>query len=290
MNAPTTPFSLREMTGADLKAASGLSTLAGWNQTMADWQRLLSLEPHGCFVACIGDEVRGTVTTTSYRKRFGWIGMVLVHPEVRRCGMGSALLQRGINYLDSIGVETVRLDATPLGQPVYERAGFVVEYDLARYEGTVPDGTGFGGSNAIVPIEVDALPSIAAFDAQIFGADRSALLRALHESNPHGSAVCYRDGAIQGYALGRQGIRANYLGPWIASDVAVARQLAGSILHNWAGETVFVDVNLSNAAPLEAVNELRLRPQRQLIRMYKGPNTHPGRPDWLCGIAGPEVG
>ena len=43
--------SLRQMTDSDLQAADELRRLAGWNQTLEDWRRLLWLEPRGCFVA-----------------------------------------------------------------------------------------------------------------------------------------------------------------------------------------------------------------------------------------------
>lgn len=279
-------FELRRMEAADIDAAVKLSTLAGWNQTRADWRRLQKLEPDGCFVASINNLVVGTVTTTSYQQRLGWIGMVLVHPDVQRCGMGSALLRHGLEYLDSQSVETVKLDATALGQPVYERAGFVVEYELERWDGTVA----VSGQSTLQSIQQTELPTITEFDAEVFGADRSNLLRELYDSAPEYSAVCFRDGKLSGYALGRRGVRANYLGPWVASDANTARQLAHSILHHWAGENVYVDINLTSSSAVKLVRGLGLRPQRKFLRMYKGPNNFPGQPQWGYGIAGPEVG
>jgi len=38
--------------------------------------------------------------------------------------------------LDARGVPTIRLDATPLGRPVYTKLGFVDEYEVTRYGGT----------------------------------------------------------------------------------------------------------------------------------------------------------
>jgi len=289
------------MTPTDIDAALSLSTLSGWNQTEADWRRLLLLEPDGCFVACIEGDIRGTVTTTSYGQRLGWIGMVLVHPDVRRCGLGSALLRQGVAYLQSIGVETIKLDATPLGQPVYERAGFVTEYELERWEGTVSatDVTTKGVTTKGVtetdrstpaPVRPEDFPAIIDFDSKVFGADRGTLLYALYQSAPEYSAVYYREGKVLGYAFGRRGKRANYLGPWVAADVEVAYQLAQSVLCHWPGEPVYVDVNLSQAHAVEVVQSLGLRSQRGFIRMYLGPNNFSGQPQWVCGIAGPELG
>ena len=81
--------SFRRMTDGDLPAADELRRLAGWNQTLEDWRRLLCLEPRGCFVAALEGGVVGTVTTTTYGLALAWIGMMLVHAEHQRRGIGT---------------------------------------------------------------------------------------------------------------------------------------------------------------------------------------------------------
>ena len=44
-------LTLRLMTPGDIELGMRLKGQAGWNQTPADWQRFLELEPNGCFVA-----------------------------------------------------------------------------------------------------------------------------------------------------------------------------------------------------------------------------------------------
>src|SRR6266852_4773742 len=107
--------SLRRMTDSDLRAADELRRLAGWNQTIEDWRRLLRLEPRGCFVAVQNGEVVGTVTTTTYGQALAWIGMMLVHPEHQRRGIGTRLMRQALEYLQGRGVKSVKLDATPAG-------------------------------------------------------------------------------------------------------------------------------------------------------------------------------
>ena len=106
------------MTPAELDFADSLRALAGWNQTRNDWQRLLAHEPRGCFVAEWNGALAGTATTTCYGTDLAWIGMVLVHPDYRRRGIGTALLQQCLDYLSGRGVRCIKLDATPLGRPV----------------------------------------------------------------------------------------------------------------------------------------------------------------------------
>ncbi|MCP4512974.1 MAG: GNAT family N-acetyltransferase, partial [Fuerstiella sp.] len=123
---------VRAMREDDLADADRLRAVAGWNQMPADWLRILRYQPDGCFVATISDAVVGTVTTTSYPHHvaigepvpLAWIGMMLVHPDQRRKGIASALMRRSVDYLNESGVQCIKLDATPVGEPVYARLGF----------------------------------------------------------------------------------------------------------------------------------------------------------------------
>ncbi|HMC73739.1 MAG TPA: GNAT family N-acetyltransferase, partial [Terriglobales bacterium] len=114
---------IRNMTALDLPAALRLKEIAGWNQTADDWKRFMKASPEGCFVAELDGEVRGTVTTICFEHRFAWVGMVLVDPEYRGEGMGTRLLEMAINYLDSVRIPCIKLDATPQGKPLYEKLG-----------------------------------------------------------------------------------------------------------------------------------------------------------------------
>jgi GNAT superfamily N-acetyltransferase len=126
---------IRPMTAADLPLGLRLSREAGWNQTPADWSRLLGLGPAGCFVAELDGAAVGTTTTCVFGP-IAWVAMVLVDRDVRGRGIGTALVAHAIDHLDELGVRSIRLDATPLGEPLYRRLGFVAEYPLTRFQGT----------------------------------------------------------------------------------------------------------------------------------------------------------
>src|SRR5438477_13073544 len=112
-------LTLRMMEERDLPQTDYLRSLIGWNQTLSDWHRFLSLEPQGCFVAVLNSEVVGTVATTSYGRELAWIGMMLVHPDHRRKGIARRLMLRALEYLKGKEVQCIGLDATPAGQPLY---------------------------------------------------------------------------------------------------------------------------------------------------------------------------
>src|SRR5688500_5715435 len=126
-------MTLRTMTESDVEAGLRLCRLSHWNQLARDWQQFLRLTPGGATVTV--DEsgtVVGSVATMRYGPHLAWIAMVLVDPAARGRGVGTALLHRGLEQVKD--VRTVGLDATPLGQPLYEKLGFVVHSTLTRLE------------------------------------------------------------------------------------------------------------------------------------------------------------
>ena len=117
-----------------------LKECAGWNQTEADWRRVLDLDPDGCLVAEVDGEPAGTTIVTVFGP-VAWVAMVLVDPAHRRQGIGRALMREALAFTDGLGVRTVRLQATPMGRPLYEELGFISEYQLLRCVGVLPHGS-----------------------------------------------------------------------------------------------------------------------------------------------------
>lgn len=65
--------------------------------------------------------------------------MVLVHPDLRRLGIGTRLLQHAIEHLQRQGSPSIKLDATSTGRKVYVPIGFVDECVVSRFEGIAPN-------------------------------------------------------------------------------------------------------------------------------------------------------
>src|ERR1043165_6846082 len=164
---------IRLLFEADIPAAMELKEAAGWNQTEADWRRLLRLEPNGCFGAIKDGRLVGTTTTTIYGE-LAWIGMVLVEPQERGQGIAAALMNVALDYLNG-KVATVKLDATSLGQPVYEKFGFQVESMVERWSGNSTSRK--SASHAVMDHE--AIRDLLNLDRLAFNADRSQLIERL---------------------------------------------------------------------------------------------------------------
>jgi GNAT superfamily N-acetyltransferase len=281
---------LRTMTKADIPSGMRLKELAGWNQTAADWERFLDSSPMGCFVAESDGEVCGTVTTVVYESRFAWVGMVLVDPQHRGQGIGTRLLHQAIEYLDGLGIATVKLDATPEGKPIYQKLGFVTEYEIERWVLSARPQPPEPDSFSELRVGESASLEILAVDREAFGADRSALLLSLHRSAPEFTAAHYFQGSLSGYMLGRHGSRADHLGPWMARGETAAQQLLTAFLARSARETVFVDCMKANPFAARLLQSEDFKFSRPLTRMVRGANEFPGRPGDFCGILGPEFG
>ena len=118
-----------------LPEALRLTEQSQWNQTERDWRRLLQSSPKGCFGAFLDGRLIGTVTTVAYGTELAWIGMMLVDPDYRRRGLGTRLMQTALEHLQRIGVNSIKLDATPSGRPLYESMGFRPEGLIERWEG-----------------------------------------------------------------------------------------------------------------------------------------------------------
>lgn len=277
---------IRLLTQSDIPAGMRLKHLASWNQTPADWQRFLRASPAGCFAAEVEGNVVGTSATIVYEGRVAWIGMVLVDPAFRGRGIGTRLLEVAIEHLDGIGVATQKLDATPQGKPIYEKLGFVTEYELDRWVLRREPAMAPALSSNAVP----DLDKIIETDREVFGADRSELLRSLHADAPDFTLTIELESGLIGYALGRGGSRADHLGPWMAWDEPTARELLDEFLRRAGRDTVFVDCPKSNAMVRDLLLSRRFLISRPLTRMYRGPNGSPGQPELVCAILGPEFG
>lgn len=120
----------RQLRSSDIPAAMRLVEAADWNQTPADWQRLIHLAPETCWGAFVGSDLVATTTAVCHRNGVVWIGMVLTAPEFRGRGFATQLLE-GALHLDAT---CFRLDATAMGAPLYRKLGFVDEQPIERWE------------------------------------------------------------------------------------------------------------------------------------------------------------
>ena len=276
---------IRPMTLTDVGIGMGLKHQAGWNQLESDWIRMLEIPGGGGYVA----ECDGLPVGTVLSLRFGivaWIAMMLVDISYRGRGIGRELMRSALENLDQAGVESIRLDATPMGQPLYESLGFKVEVELARFAGTLPE------SSSVVQSDVvsapDPIHEIIALDRAVTHTDRGPLLTQLAKEHKDSLRVVRNDGRVTGYLMSRPGAVATQVGPCIADEVA-GPQLVEDLAHRFAGTSVYLDILKDHEQATRLATSLGLRPIRQLSRMGRGrPIVEDRTQLWLS--AGPEKG
>lgn len=286
---PSESIAYRHMRPSDLQACLELKERAGWNQLRRDWELFLGFNPEGCFVACAGDRVVGSVTTIDYDGKVSWIGMVLVHPEFRRRGIGTGLLQAAIAALQHCN--TIKLDATPLGKTLYDGLGFRDEYQLARMTIAALESRAGSRSDAEAqPMTTADLQEVLAFDTPIFGVNRGDVLAAWLERTPEAAVVVREQGRVVGYAMGRPGANFATIGPVVARGEAAARSLTLGVAGAFPRQPLCIDILLHTPTFRRWLERLGFEMQRPFIRMARGPNRHAGAPSKVWAALGPEVG
>lgn len=287
MNGSQGSIQIRTMLLGDLPACQQLKQQVGWNQTLDDWRRFVELNPEGCFVATHHSDIVGTVCTVAYQK-CGWVAMVIVGPQHRRKGIGKILLLLGIEHLEQRKL-IVKLDATPEGKMLYDTLGFRDEYAGGRYECDALSGIGAPTTNCI-KLTLENLDELSQLDREIFGDDRSEVLSSYLTHYPD-CAYCLMDGdKIIGYIMAREGEHAFHIGPWIAIDRDVAQILFQSCLDARKPIRVFADVVSPNPHAATMLQEWGFVQQRPFIRMVRGENRCAGKPEYVYGMSGPELG
>jgi GNAT superfamily N-acetyltransferase len=286
--APPAGTRLRALSGADAPLCLPRSAEAGWNQSEADWRFMLGAGEG------IGLEAEGALVATTIVLPFqavrphpplAWISMVLVTPAWRGRGLATWLMRRAIRRVAELGAVAV-LDATPAGREVYKRLGFADGRKLIRLRApagvtppvvATPDRLG----------EAD-LREIVTQDRAVAAFDRSPVLRYLAGVAPE-SAFVLRGGVGTGYALGRPGRLAFYVGPVVAPSTEDALALVAAAIRSRPGEAIMIDAFADQASFCAALKSWGFAEERPYTRMHLG--EEPGGTRALgFAAAGPELG
>jgi len=282
-------LNIRNFTFHDINNAMELVLAERWNQTEKEWQILMSNPQNVCLVAEVDNEFAGTATAINYNNKVAWIGMVLVKNTFRGQGISKNLLSSLLKQLAFC--KSIKLDATPAGQPVYQKMGFENEYLINRLT-----CQSFGKSYLFKRdfnsqgVQKEDISAIIELDKYTFGADRSQLINSLIFNNPKKCFVIKNKGLVSGFALGRKGNRFHHIGPVVASSAFDAIQLILHALNELNGQSVVVDIlSDKNELYLELLS-LGFENQRYFSRMHLHSNLYPGDINHQYLICGPEFG
>jgi GNAT superfamily N-acetyltransferase len=277
MNGASEPR-LRVLQAGDAVSAYKLSLEAGWNQTIQDWSMLIELSPDGCLGIDVDGDLVSTGTLFCYGRRLAWVGMVLTKVAFRGRGFARRILTELLRLADRKAIETVKLDATDQGQPLYEKLGFRVEQAVERWIRPGEKGARLKANDAGQELQHGWHD----LDTTAFGTDRAFLLdRLARRRAPIVEKNCF--------ALSRTGRENNFIGPCVASSSGVARGLIQSTLFAAQQGGWLWDLFVENKNATALATELGFAPQRHLMRMVRG-NDLRGNEASVFALAGFEVG
>jgi GNAT superfamily N-acetyltransferase len=210
---------IRVLGAQDLPDCLALAVNRGWPPEKHKWGLLLAAgRGYG-----VDDEenggLAGVVVCTRYGNTLGAIGMMLVAGRHERRGLGSRLMR---HVMADAGVATMWLTATEFGRPLYEKLGFRAIDECTQYVGLF---AGNGVPPRSRPATESDLSAIVALDADVFGADRSAVLLRLPAFGEALRVVDSSDGRLAGYGGAWRNADNTVIGPVVADDQDTARAL-----------------------------------------------------------------
>jgi len=277
----------RRLTRTDIPAADALRQAAHWNQTERDWERLIAFNPDGCFAAEVDGRVAGSATTTVYDGGVAWIGMVLVAPAFRGKGIGRKLLEASIRHLKMKNVPSIKLDATPLGEPLYASIGFKGYRKITRMRG---QGMKTGMPESIRRARPEDAATVLQLDSLAFGCGRRQVIKALLEDFPERAFVSDGRDGVNGMVLGRRGASADQAGPLAAADDETALALLAAALAAVEAPECVLDVPETSAACMKMLERAGYVMERQFTRMRLGAEAAPERWAAYRVVHCPELG
>jgi ribosomal protein S18 acetylase RimI-like enzyme len=273
-------LSIRSLSQDDLENADAIlqSAFQSSDSRLIDLHLFRKIQPDGWFLALQNGTPVGMVGATNYAT-FAHVGMMAVHPHAQRQGVGLALMQHLLAWLDRQCVPCVLLDASVAGQPLYEKLGFVA-YDRV-YVLQRRSGLSFHNCTPQVePVSIQALDELVKYDTDIFGADRGRVLHALLTTFPERAFMLRNEeGQITSYVFAQ----ANRIGPWVIERSQDAEALLQAALSLPYAGTVSVVVSEENRAAVELLSRYGFKTVRVNRHMGRGASVPPRQHSRIYG-------
>lgn len=258
----------------------------GWNLTDADFQRILSYSPEGCFIASVNGDDVGTIVTTIYGD-VAWIGNVIVPPGLRGKGIGAGMMLHAMNYLQENNVTAIRLDSVPRAISLYRRLGFKDEYRSLRHTGIAARRR-----SEAEPMTHRSLPEVLRMDRRVFNANRGKLIRRNFKLYPGLCFTVHGEGALLGFIMARDAGDVVNVGPWICTPghSEEAETLLHAVMNQRIGRKVWVGTPEGNTAAVKIFKQNGFTAGPSSLRMCYGRCGRTEKVEAVYGIGGPDKG
>ncbi|GBR46290.1 GNAT family N-acetyltransferase [Neokomagataea thailandica] len=232
-----TAINFRRMSEADLSAASGLSKVLGWPHRIEDWSFMLRLG-HGLVATLENGDIIGTILWWSFGDRHASVGLIIVNSAWQGHGIGTNMLTAVRRLLPG---RSISLNATPAGQPLYEKFGFVPTGIVEQHQGNGASSPiiALDAGQRIRPVVPYDLEDIVTFDHAATGMNRSALMGELVQNAK--AVVIDTENGIRGYSFCRRFGWGWLIGPVTAKTIEQAKALISHWIGTYGGEFIRID-------------------------------------------------
>lgn len=196
------------------------------------------------------------IGTIIFHKDSAWLASIIVHPENRNMGYGTAITRFLIDAVDQEKYPTIYLDATDMGYPLYTKLGFKPEMQYAHLKTDRPV-TERRLSNAVISYSPEFLPELLAMDKFVSAEDRADTII----GHLHSAMLFVSNKSLEGYYL-----------PALANGLIIAvNEVAGIELMNCRLQHVdFAVLPEANTAAINYLLQQNLVQFRISRRMYMG--------------------
>lgn len=274
----------------DLDFAVKLTHDEHWFYTHLEIGRMLEIDPEGSFVYEEDGKRLGFITTVSYG-RTGVIGHLIVSKEARRRRIGESLLLEALDHLSTKDLDSIMLYASGDGQKLYSRHGFTSRQQALVLHTQLEAQYVREGLKACAPLTANDLPAVIEMDRELFGDDRSRIMKILFRDYPQGAFKLERDGRLLGFIMGRPDHIGFDLGPWecVSEDPKDAEMLLDALLPILGSGVLYIGTFTRNKHAVQVFTRIPKRFELEIPLMIKGEDRYPGS-DRVYSVSAMELG
>lgn len=278
---------VRLMNAGDIEQATEImdSAFGKTEGRHEELRRYLEMQPDGYLMACIQNQPVGMAGAINYKK-FAYVGLVAVHINWQRRGIGSLLMGEVLKKLSSERCRVSILDATEMGAPIYEALGYRDDGTTVTFERKVGSQIPLQDHRVQVVEEKD-IPDLVKFDEPLFGANRGRVFRIYQRDFP-GRFLLVRDkkGRVAGFIL----VLNSKLGPWAARSVEDAEVLLQAALSFEFSRPVKVLYPSWNQEGISLLEKYGFQQVSELRHMIRGGKKPPGKRAQIYGQTSFAIG
>lgn len=241
----------------------------GWNPGINDASIFYKTDPDGFFGYFRNGEMIGGGSLVSYNGQYGFMGFFIIQDQYRGMGIGRRLWrQRRDHLLQRLDrYASVGMDGVVAMQPFYAKGGFEMAFRDERYE---RKGENMVYRSAVSYIDINDLDAVLEYDLKCFLYPRSYFMQSW-VLQPGAYAFKYQEGdSLQGFCVMRKATTGYKIGPLFADNPIIAEDLYKACLHHANGESVFLDIPVTNRAAVDMIQKFKAKYVFECARMYYG--------------------